>query len=434
MDAPAPVSVVPVKIAATLLNVSTVSQVRLIELLIDGAKAAGSPELALPPGGRVRHEFQFIFDRPGLHRGEVRLVGEDGSKYDDRRLFTIEIDPAVPVAVVKTRQHEIAYLDDAFYLERAFGGSLPLHDAAASRGDEGGPSGAIRAATLPADDLTGEPLDKYRVLFCVNLPALRAEAADRLRAYVEGGGSLVWIAGDEVEPEAYNRMNEAAEGRLLPAPLMRLPARAKGRDAWHVAWLDEKHPALARLTDPPSLYQSVLVYQRVGMAADTVHVQVLAKLDDGEPVLIERQIGRGRAVMLGTGVQVGWSNLPLRQIFLPLVTQLTLDLAGVRPCGNDLLAGQPISLDLAGHAEPVEVEVMRPSGETLRLRSEPETGRPGQIFRYADTHEIGVYVLRLMAPPRRPGRPTPSIATRPRPIPERSNRKSWKSGSAGRRC
>ena len=69
-----------VKIAATLLNVSTVSQVRLIELLIDGAKAAGSPELALPPGGRVRHEFQFIFDRPGLHRGEVRLVGEDGSK------------------------------------------------------------------------------------------------------------------------------------------------------------------------------------------------------------------------------------------------------------------------------------------------------------------------------------------------------------------
>jgi len=141
----------------------------------------------------------------------------------------------------------------------------------------------------------------------------------------------------------------------------------------------------------------------VGMAADAVDARVLAKLDDGEPLLVERRIGRGRAVMLGAGVQVGWSNLPLRQIFLPLVTQLTLELAGVRPCGRELLAGQPLSLDLAGRTEPVEVEVTRPSGETLRLKSESEPGRPGQVFRYADTHEIGVYVLRLsgVAPPAR---------------------------------
>ena len=39
----------------------------------------------------------------------------------------------------------------------------------------------------------------------------------------------MWIAGDEVEPEAYNRMNEAAEGRLLPAPLMRAAGRGRTR-------------------------------------------------------------------------------------------------------------------------------------------------------------------------------------------------------------
>ena len=116
------------------------------------------------------------------------------------------------------------------------------------------------------------------------------------------------------------------------------------------------------------------------MAADAAHARVLAKLDDGEPVLIERQIGRGRAVMLGTGVQVGWSNLPLRQIFLPLVTQLTLDLAGVRPCGNDLLAGQPISLDLAGHAEPVEVEVTRPAARRCGSGRSRSRAGPARSF------------------------------------------------------
>jgi hypothetical protein len=407
VHAPAPISGVPVRITATLLNTSPVAQERLVELLIDGVKVDSSPELGLPPGGRVKHEFHWAFDRGGLHRGAVRLAGDDGSKYDDCRYFAIEINPAAPVAVVKARQHEIPYLDDAFYLERAFdgggSGGPPPTDAAGGRPGEGGETGAVRATTLLAADLAVEPLERYRVVFCVNLPPLSAEVADRLRTYVEGGGSLVWIAGDNVEPAAYNRMNELAEGRLLPAPLAQLPARAKDRDAWHIAWIDGKHPALARLTSPPSLYQSVLVYQRVGMAAGGAQARVLARLDDGQPLLVERGIGRGRALMLATGMQVGWSNLPLRQIFLPLVTQLTLELSGVRPGGTDLLAGQPIGLDLAGRAQPVEVEVTRPSGETLRLNSASESGRAGQVFRYADTYEIGVYVLRLLgaAPPAR---------------------------------
>ena len=37
----------------------------------------------------------------GLHRGEARLIGEDGSKYDDRRFFTVEVDHDIPVAESK---------------------------------------------------------------------------------------------------------------------------------------------------------------------------------------------------------------------------------------------------------------------------------------------------------------------------------------------
>ena len=58
------------------------------------------------------------------------------------------------------------------------------------------------------------------MLFCVNLPALDAQAADRLAAYVAGGGRVVWICGDNVQPDAYNAMNQQAGGQLLPAALV----------------------------------------------------------------------------------------------------------------------------------------------------------------------------------------------------------------------
>ena len=110
-----------------------------------------------------------------------------------------------------------------------------------------------------------------------------------------GGGRVVWICGDNVEPEAYNAMNEQAGGRLLPAALVdvRMPSPQDNRDSWHVGFLDKKHPALRRLVEPASLYESVLVYKHVRMAAGDGGAWVLARLDDGEPLLVQRNVGQG---------------------------------------------------------------------------------------------------------------------------------------------
>ncbi len=396
-----PVTGLPMKATASLLNTSTVAQQRVAELLIDGVRQSVSPELNLPPLGRVKHEFAFTLNRGGLHRSEVRLVGEDGSKYDDRRFFALEVDQGVSVAVVKPRQHEIPYLDDAYYLEKALA--------------SGSGSGAIVATPLLADELTKRPLEKFKVLFCVNLPALDAPAADRLAAYVAGGGRVVWICGDNVHPDAYNAMNQQTGGQLLPATLLdvRTPNPHGNRDSWHVGFLDKKHPALARLVEPASLYESVLIYKHIRLSADS-GAWVMARLDDSEPLLVQRNVGRGLVLMLGTSVQVNWSNLPLRTIFLPLVTQLTFDLADVAQTHASAIAGQPLPFntvarpslaeqpDAAANGPPAEIEVVPPGGGTLRLGASDKDGKSATTFHYADTHEIGIYVLRQLgvSPPR----------------------------------
>ncbi|MGW8257447.1 MAG: hypothetical protein ACWGMZ_08185, partial [Thermoguttaceae bacterium] len=207
LQAAVPVTLMPLKAAVHLLNTSTIAQKRLVDLYIDGKHEATSPELSLPGGGSLRYDFPVNCKTPGLHCVEARLAGRDGSKYDDRRYCVIKLDQRVPVAVVKDQKHEVPYLDDGFYLEKAL---APVQSGA----------WVIQPSTLLADDLQTAPLEKYKVIFCVNLPAPGELLTRRLCQYVVKGGNLVWIAGDNVVPDEYNRMNEQADAQLLPAPLL----------------------------------------------------------------------------------------------------------------------------------------------------------------------------------------------------------------------
>ena len=245
-----------------------------------------------------------------------------------------------------------------------------------------------------------EPLEKYKVIFCVNLPALNSDAAERLRAYVAGGGNVMWLCGDNVNPEAYNQMNEQAKGQLLPAPLVdvRAPGPQDNRDSWHISFLDKKYPAFRHLVEPAALYESVLVYKHVRMTVGEkdAAARVLARLDNGEPLLVLRNVEKGKVLMFGATAHVNWSNFPLRPIFLPLMARLTFELAEVEQTFHNLIAGQPLVLQLPDQPQPVGVEVVPPGGETLRLKTEGVEGQVGQTFRYANTHEIGIYLLRLL--------------------------------------
>jgi len=388
LDAAVPVVGMPVKATVELLSTSPTVQQRSLELYVDGSKEATTVPAVVQPEERKTCELEFKFQRAGLHRCEVRLAGDDGSKYDDRRFFTMQVDREIPVAIVKPERHEIPYLEDSFYLEQAL---LP------------GKSGnwALRTTTLAAGDLATEPLDVYKVIFCVNLPALGDDVAALLSRYVDRGGNLIWICGDAVQPEAYNQMNQQAGGTLLPAPLLNLraPGPQDQRDSWHISFFDERHKALRPLIDPSnlSIYTSVLVYKHMRLdVGEGTGVRTLAALDDGEPLLVERTLGQGKVLMLATGAHIGWSNLPLRPLFLPLFARLTFNLAASEQTRLELLAGTPLVREFEKETSPVNVELLTPTDETFRLQTQEEPGKTGQVFRYENTHDIGNYVLRLL--------------------------------------
>ncbi len=396
IEATVPVAGLPIKAAVEVLNASSVASQRVVELYIDNAKEASSPALNVAPGERARHEFLFRFGAGGAHRGEVRLSGEDGNKLDDRRYFTMEVDQGIPVAICVGQRHEIPYLDDAFYLEKAL-----------SPASTGG--AAIRPQVLTPGDLLSEPLSTFTAVYCVNVPALDADAAERLRTYVEQGGNLVWICGENVDPAAYNRMNELARKELLPAPLVEVRTAGPnlGRDTWHVSFLDKTHQALRYLAEPVSLYESILVEKHVRMDVKAAgDAKVLLGLDDGEGLLVQRRVQRGSVTMLGTTVHKTWTNLPLRPIFVPMFTLMTFEMAGAERAQHSVLAGAPLVLHFDEQSRPSAVEVLPPSGARIQKENRDKTGNLAPKFQYPTdprdegTHEIGIYQLNLLGGPR----------------------------------
>ncbi len=383
LEGPAPAPGVPVAVRVEVFNATALPQQRHVELHLDGRPEATSPTLTVPPQASVWHEFHVTAEQPGAHRGEVRLAEQDGCAADNHRHFVLNLDAQVAVAVLIPRRGDIAYIDDAFYLERVLaptGGGWSIHPT-----------------VLTPAELTGETLSAYRVVFCVNLPPPDPAAAERLRDYVEGGGRLVWVCGDNTDAAAFNRLHEQLGGRLLPAPLSpHRDAAGPKKESWSIAFLDRDHPALAPLVEPASLYQSVLVHKHFPIQVGPESgVRVLARLSDGEPLLVERSVGAGLVLLLGTAAHVAWTNLPLKPLFLPLVTRLTFHLAGVETDRAQVPAGTPLSVALPG-GSAADVEVVRPSGEMLRLHS----GEGSRTFRYADTHEPGIYLVRRTDPQR----------------------------------
>jgi len=389
LDSPAPVAGAPFQATVEVFNTATVPQQKHLELLVDDVRQAVSPTLNIAPGGTVKQEFRFTFDRAGAHRGLVRLIEDDGSPMDNRLYFAVTVDQQIPLAIVKPRLDLVPEADDAFYLERAL----------APAGSAGG---AFRVTTLTPETLATAKLAGQALIFCVNVSALPPPAAEKLWEYVQGGGHLVWICGRNVQPVAYNAMNALAQGELLPASLedMRQPLPG-GVESWHIGFLDKDDRALGPLTEPASLYQSVLVYKYfpVKWSAHAAP-RVLAKLDDGQALLTERTVGQGTVLFLGTAVHVDWTNLPLKPLFLPLVARLTFHLAGAETERTMGLAGAPVAIPLetgpgATSGKAAELEVVRPSGEVVRVR-ERESDQAGRTVRYADTYEAGVYLVRQL--------------------------------------
>lgn len=364
-----------------------------VELLVDGRRI-GETEATLSADGMATAAFSYRFDAPGDHAVEARAPG-DALDIDNHRYLVASARASIRVLCIDGRPSGGTLGGAADYL------SLAL----APREKNGGPA-TIQAEVAPESAILERGLSAYDCIFLCNVAQFTASEVRALDAYLQGGGSVVIFLGDQVRADRYNQelgragqggagQGRAGQGRavpILPAAIGQLDDRPQFR----LDPLGCRHPILeafrgrglnSLLTTP------VFKHYRLEIPRDST-AQTILKLGDGDPLMVEQQVHRGRVVLVATSVETSWTALPLWPSFVPLVQELTLWCAAGQSACKNVTVGDSLDCLLASPAGTPGIQMPDGRRRSVQTRSVGD----GTELNYADTWQSGIYAVQTGQP------------------------------------
>jgi hypothetical protein len=374
----------PLTVAATVANAGPGPMTRPIELLIDGQPAPGTGQIVgpIPPGGQAPVTFRVTLDEPGGHLLTARLApADDPMPGDDESSRPVDVAAALPALLV----------DGEPGLEPLSGETDFLRAALAPTGDD---SPQVKAVVVPVKGLTSASLKGQKVVVLANVDRLTSEMVSSLDAFVASGGGLLIAPGDRTEPKF------AGDAVWLPANL----GATKGDLAKRLA---VAHPAPRTFSGPvvgplgrgdtPALAEADLFAYHVLTPRDKA--SVVARLDTGDPWIVERPHGRGRVMMIASALDAEAGTLPVNPDFVPLMHELVLHLGAGSSASPSVQPGEPITFDLAGVTVPADstLPLLTPDGTIVRVAA--TRSNDSTRVKYNNTTDPGIYRLTRPNPP-----------------------------------
>ncbi len=350
-------------------------------LTIDG-KVRDEKRVALSPDAESTVDFRFMLDRPGGHSGHVSLHA-DGLSGNLRHYFTLHTRERLNVLLVDGDPQRALVASETFFLSRALN-----------------PSGDVaNSVLLPEVILPGavgqvDP-GAYQAVILANVAALPPAFVARLAAFVEGGGGLLLSLGDRVTPQDYNRALWNNASPLLPGPLDQRRRVPLDRTVT-VDEVDVAHPALEAFDDQRLLDSLRSAKVSSYFEVSPVGGRVLMRLSDGNPLLIEKTLGKGRVLLLTSTADSAWNNLPLKTGYVPLVQSLVTNMAGGGSGSIDtgITAGTVKRWSAGAVHAGKRLRVVDPKRGENDVTLEPADGKAAGSF--GGNHFAGIY--RVVSP------------------------------------
>ncbi len=343
----------------------------------------------LPVGAEHDMVWRHSFSQPGVYAVSCRLDADDQLAPDNRATVVVEAVQQTPILVVETAANLTDVQQDAFFLQAALGwiDGAPVDEKSLYQ-----PT-LIEPATLAQTDLK-----QFRAVVIPSYTQLTKAAIDRLQQFVFDGGGL-WIAlGPRTDVEAFNQWLFSDGAGLSPVALEGIVENGQNdasEDAVETSidpFLPD-HPATVELANHEQLdLGNVIVRQRFRFKSTAFgdETSVLLRLNNGEPLAVEKYLGRGRIIVQSIPMRLGWSELVRAQAFVVMVQDWLDYLSQPGATRHNLLPGEPISLHLDSR-EPAQATLRTPHGEEIELVSEPVGDR--LMFRTSRTLLPGDYLL-----------------------------------------
>ncbi|HLF94080.1 MAG TPA: BatA domain-containing protein [Planctomycetota bacterium] len=376
------------RVRATLQNHGENAYPDLRVLLRVDGKERDVRQTSLDAHAQAQVLFTHTFDTSGSHVVEV-FADADTLAADNGWMASIPVWDRVPVLLVSGDSNPEPLRGETDFIEVAL---RPYGAAKVELAD------LIKTTTIEARDLDAKRLAEARVVLLANVPQLNESQLKALDGFVREGGGLLIFPGNRINSQWYNTTLSADGRGLLPLPVVSLAGSMNqaGTQASIVSQHFE-HSALEMFNDPRNgNLADAQVWLWYKMRADASRnadptLTVLARLDTGDPFLVEKQYGEGRVIQCAVPCDADWTNLPMRPFYLPLMQQLTTYLASKVYPPRNVDVGRPLVAFLPVADAGKKTLLTDPDGKAIELVVS-NRGTRG-VVEFAQTQRPGLYVL-----------------------------------------
>jgi hypothetical protein len=319
------------ELVASVTSFAEVARTKTLALELDGT-VVDTQSVTLEPGQTTAVEFAPLTLKSGANPVRVVMSPSDSLPGDDVRMLALNRPEPHPVLVVSG---ELATQDTRF-LTDAMGVLQGL---------------AIEALAIRQTDMSDYDFDDFEFVVITDAQVLDAGAAERLSDYVETGGGLLLALG----PRSVSLAEVPITGHGFASQAARLTANAA--DAVTIGTIETSHPALTGLDSLRAAR-----FTRYAAIEETAADDVLIRLQNGDPLLIERQLGNGRLLLYTSSLDRQWNDLPKEPAFVPFVAGLSDHLLGGAGFTNEAALGSTLALQAMGMSGG---QIFDPDGEAV---------------------------------------------------------------------
>lgn len=408
--------------------------------------------ITIPPRSSVTSRLTRNIEQAGVHEISLSVEHSDALLPDNRRSIAVDVIREVSVLLVDGKPSSKPLEGETDYL------AIALSPFAFGGQDQ---PDAVRTSVIAPQDLAKE-LDKKNpdVLILANVEKVEGESRQRISEFVNDGGSLILFDGDGIDADSYNA-NWESNGTFwtLPAQLGEITGQAITEDSeledneappmpignpnplytpWNLLGSEEQRPFADveiyryRKLSPKLIANSdSQIESKVeGIAAPdttprsestpepkTNTVTNLLTMANGDLIAVSARRGKGRVLQFAIPCNTAWSSLPMRLVYLPMVQQLVLDLAGSRK-QTTIDVGRGFAISVEEFEEDVDPSNREQSDQTNRKNDNNSkqqvsytveyAGEPEEIIETTDeggkellirsTDRGGTYVFRKTTP------------------------------------
>jgi hypothetical protein len=347
------------RVLAVIAGHGTPAAQRTVSLVVNGT-AVATKKADVPADGRVTVAFESLEVPYGESRCEVRIDSADGFPADDASRFAVKrADP-----------------ERVLFVHQGGDSRSPLYFGAAM-------AAAAQASFVLQPIVAEQAADvdptKYAFVVLSDVAAIPSILEHSLVKYVQDGGSVLIAAGTaDSHRERIQVFGEnVSDGHYY--------SHAGGFA--NVGAMDDSYPAVK----DAGAWPDVKVFYAAQI--DPAGSRVVAKLADGTPLLLDKQIGQGHVLVFASGLDNVTNDLPLHPEFVAFVDEAARYLSGMerlsgaRVVDSFVQLRNPTSVATAGTG--TSVEVVGPDGRRPLSLAEEATA---QSFRLTTA---GFYQIRF---------------------------------------